>query len=162
VRFYSISFFLYNKGFLAIPMSSTGYDVFDTTVQKTNELLKRIEETCEWQGQRHHAYMVLRAVLHTLRDRLPLEQIAHLGAQLPMLVRGIYYEGFDPSHIPKKMKREDFLEAIRSQITFSFEQSMDELVKQVLGELWVSIDYHEMEKIRKMLPQDLKDLVVMP
>lgn len=140
-------------------MSSTGYDVFDTTIQKTNELLKAIEEKCEWQGHRQHSYMALRATLHALRDRLPLEHIAHLGAQLPMLVRGIYYEGFDPAHIPRKMKREEFLQTIQKHITFSYQQSIEDMVRSVLGELWKAIDSHEMEKIRKILPSDLKDLV---
>jgi uncharacterized protein (DUF2267 family) len=143
-------------------MSSTGYDVFDTTIQKTNELLKAIEESCGWERQRQHSYMALRVTLHTLRDRLPLENVAHLGAQLPILVRGIYYEGFSPTHLPKKMNREEFLETVQSQITFSHTQSIEELVKLVLGEVWKATDYHEMEKIRKVLPDDLKDLVVMP
>jgi uncharacterized protein (DUF2267 family) len=34
------------------------------------------------------AYAVLRGTLHVLRDRLPMEEAVHLGAQLPMLVRG--------------------------------------------------------------------------
>lgn len=136
------------------------FDVFDTTIQKTNELLKAIEERCGWQGQRHHAYTALRVVLHTLRDRLSLEQIAHLGAQLPMLVRGMYYEGYNPRHVPKKKKRDEFLGAIQNQLTFSFPQSMEDMVQSVLGELCQAIDYHEMEKIRKTLPEDLKDLLV--
>jgi len=138
---------------------TTGYDVFDTTIQKTNKLLKGIEERCGWQGQRQHSYMALRVILHALRDRLPLEQIAHLGAQLPMLVRGIYYEGFDPAHIPRKMKREEFLSVIQNQIIFSYKQEVAEMVREVLDELGQHIDPHEMAKIRKTLPEDLQDLI---
>jgi Uncharacterized conserved protein (DUF2267) len=36
----------------------------------------------------------LRSVLHVLRNRLTPEQAVHLGAQLPLLVRGIFYEGW--------------------------------------------------------------------
>jgi uncharacterized protein (DUF2267 family) len=42
-------------------------------------------------------------MLHALRDRLPPEIAVHLSAQLPMLVRGIYYEGWkadERSHGP--------------------------------------------------------------
>lgn len=73
-------------------MSVTGLDVFDSTLQKTNEWLQQIMQQLGTDS-RQEAYIGLRATLHTLRDRLPLEVVAHLGAQLPMLVRGIYYEG---------------------------------------------------------------------
>ena len=65
-------------------------DVIDTTVQK--------------------AYRDLRAFLQTLRDRLTVDLAAELGAQLPMLVRGIYYEAWDPSRAPVKMRAEEFVE----------------------------------------------------
>lgn len=73
-------------------MSMTGLEVFDATTQKTNEWLDEIMFELALE-ERHTAYAALRGTLHALRDRLPLEETAHLGAQLPMLVRGFYYEG---------------------------------------------------------------------
>jgi uncharacterized protein (DUF2267 family) len=56
-------------------------------------------------------------VLHALRDRLPVEAVAVLGSQLPLLVRGIYYEGWSPSGTPpQENETEDFL----SQIAAAF------------------------------------------
>lgn len=43
------------------------------------------------------AYRVLRAVLQSLRDRLTVEEAAHL----PMVIRGVYYDGFRPSELPR-------------------------------------------------------------
>src|SRR5882757_3513437 len=71
-------------------MSITGLAVFDETVQKTNRWLKEIAE--ELGVDRPHAYRALRAVLHGLRDRLTIDETAQLGDQLPMLIRGIYFE----------------------------------------------------------------------
>ena len=69
-------------------MSTTGLEVFDKTVQTTNIWLDEIMERMG--PDRHVAWHILGAVLRTLRDRLPLDDAAHLGAQLPLLVRGLY------------------------------------------------------------------------
>ena len=93
-------------------MSTTGLDAFDTTLQKTAVWLKEI--MAEFGSKdRHLAYLALRATLHALRDRLTVEEAVHLGAQLPMLVRGFYYEGWTPSGKPVKVKKAGFLVAIR-------------------------------------------------
>ena len=51
------------------------------------------------------AFRILRAVLHALRDHLAVHQVASLGAQLPLLFRGIWYEGWDPSGKPLRQRR---------------------------------------------------------
>ena len=66
-------------------------DAFQITLQKTGEWLRDIRQLLEWESDQR-AYLALRAVLHTLRDRLPVVEAVHLGSQLPMLVRGFYYE----------------------------------------------------------------------
>jgi uncharacterized protein (DUF2267 family) len=70
-------------------MSNTGLDVFDRTVQKTNSWLKNLMDELDWQD-RQEAYAALRVTLQALRDRLTVEEVAQLGAQLPMLIRGFY------------------------------------------------------------------------
>lgn len=53
------------------------------------------------------AYHALRGVLFTLRDRPTPDEAAHLAAQLPLLVRGIYYEGYQPSNKPERYRDKD-------------------------------------------------------
>ena len=84
---------------------STGLDTFDKTVQESNLWLKDVMERLDTRD-RHHAYSTLRAVLHALRDRIGAESAAHLGAQLPMLLRGLFYEGWDPTGKPTKERHE--------------------------------------------------------
>lgn len=79
-------------------MSANGLEVFDKTIHTTNIWLKEIGQAIG--PDRQLAWKVLSVVLHKLRDRLPVEVAAHLGAQLPILVRGVYYDQFQPAHQP--------------------------------------------------------------
>ena len=87
-------------------------EAFGTTFEKTYAWLNELAEELGT-GDRRQAYEVLRAFLHALRDRLPMETAVKLGAQLPMLVRGFYYEGWDPTHKPEKVHLAGFLEHVR-------------------------------------------------
>jgi uncharacterized protein (DUF2267 family) len=57
---------------------------------------------------REFAYRVLRAWLHTLRDRLTVEASAHFAAQLPDLIRGIFYQAWNPNAVPDKYDAEAY------------------------------------------------------
>jgi uncharacterized protein (DUF2267 family) len=70
-------------------MIAAGLEVFDRTVHKTNIWLKDLIEMLDC-GDRHEAYLALRATLHAPRDRLTIEEAAQFAAQLPMLIRGFY------------------------------------------------------------------------
>lgn len=131
---------------------------FETTLQKTNAILKEIEEYFGWHD-RNMAYLALRSVLQTLRDRLPVEQAAGFGAQLPMLVRGFYYEGWKPGAVPFKMKKEEFLGEVERILNPPFEQSTEEIIKGVLFILEKHIDGNEIQKIKKLLPKDIIQII---
>ena len=87
-------------------MSTTTAHLFDTTQHTTNVWLKDLEMMLGW-GDRPAAYHALRTVLHALRDRLTVDEVATLGAQLPMLVRGFYYEGWHLADRPLKERRKE-------------------------------------------------------
>jgi uncharacterized protein (DUF2267 family) len=59
-------------------MNMTGVESIDATLQKTHIWLNEIMEELHW-NDRYKAYAVLRATLHALRDRLSVEEAAHLG-----------------------------------------------------------------------------------
>ncbi len=140
-------------------MTNAGLAEFDNTIQKTNELLKEIEAAFGWEKRRNQSYAALRAVLHTLRDRLPIEEAAQLGAQLPMLVRGMYYEGWNPSQVPIKVNKEEFLQLIRQEFPFSIEGDIEDVVEVVLTALRKHVSTGEAEDIVSILPKDIQEMV---
>jgi hypothetical protein len=71
-------------------MSANGLDVFDKTLQTTHIWLDEI--MAEIGPDRQVAWHVLGVVLRAVRDRIPLELAMHFGSQLPLLVRGTYYD----------------------------------------------------------------------
>jgi uncharacterized protein (DUF2267 family) len=137
-------------------MVETGFSAFNTTVDKTNRLLKEIEGAYGWpKERRNQSYAALRTVLHALRDRLTVEEAAQLGAQLPMLVRGIYYENWDPTDVPVKMDREEFLARIRREFQYDVKGGMEHLVQTVLSALRLYVTEGEWEDIKSSMPKDL-------
>lgn len=137
-------------------MAETGFSSFSTTVDKTNHVLKEIEHAYNWpKERRNQSYAALRAVLHALRDRLTVEEAAELAAQLPMLIRGLYYEGWNPSHVPVKMKRDEFFARVRRDFPYEVEGGDERLVQTVLGSLRVHITDGEWEDIKSSMPKEL-------
>jgi uncharacterized protein (DUF2267 family) len=114
-------------------MSDTGYAAFSTTVDKTNQVLNEIQLLYGWDSShRELAYHALRSVLHALRDRLTVNEANDLAAQLPMLIRGLYYEGWSPGSVPIRMTREAFLQRIAQEFTYDLEGSYEDLVQNEL------------------------------
>ncbi|MGE5261124.1 MAG: DUF2267 domain-containing protein [Actinomycetota bacterium] len=135
---------------------TTGLDVFDKTVQESNLWLKDIMERLRT-NDRHDAYSALRAVLHSLRDRIGPESAAHLGAQLPMLLRGLYYEGWDPTGKPTKERHEmAFLAHIARELPRADTLEVEEGIRAVLDVLSKHVDRGEAVKIASMFPLELR------
>jgi uncharacterized protein (DUF2267 family) len=93
-------------------MTVASVDAVERTVHKTNQWLDDLAAELGTQDERR-AWSVLRAYLQVLRDRLTVDEAAQLAAQLPDLLRGVFYEGFDPGHQPQRIRdREQFLELL--------------------------------------------------
>ncbi len=140
-------------------MSATGLKVFDSTIQSTNIWLDHIMEDLKW-TDRHKAYYALRAVLHTLRDRLPVDEAAHLAAQLPMLVRGFYFEGWRPGATPvKDRRREQFVAHVSEAFALDTDADPEQICRSVLKVLGKHVDVGAIDRLRKVLPEDIQDLL---
>jgi uncharacterized protein (DUF2267 family) len=139
-------------------MSHTASQVFEPAVQTANRWLGELMEEMGWDDPRK-AYHVFRVVLHALRDRLSVEHAADLGAQLPLLIRGLFFEGWKPSGKPlKERKREQFLahiEAVMKEYPDIFPEAVAWAVFNILEQ---HVSLGEIDDIKGTLPKPLRTL----
>jgi uncharacterized protein (DUF2267 family) len=132
------------------------------TLEKTNEWLTELAETGPFDSK-EKAYSALRAVLHTIRDRLGVNQAIHFAAEFPILLKGIYFDNWDPNHNPSKERtREAFLEHIASELHNAlFDINPEKALQAVFQLLETKISSGAIEKVKKQLPTDVCALIDM-
>jgi uncharacterized protein (DUF2267 family) len=138
-------------------MATTGLEVFDRTLHTTNLWL---DEICAEIGpDKHLAWHVLGAVLRAVRDELLIGQSAHLGAQLPLLVRGAYFDQYRPAAQPAaERSQEDFIARIREELAGCRPVRPDLAATAVMRTLNRHITEGQVKKVRDALPKSVRAL----
>ena len=133
--------------------------VLDSSMQKTHEWLNQVGEELGFDNE-HAAYAALRATLHAVRDRLPVELVAHLGAELPLLIRGIYYDGWHPSAARLKVSHSTlFCESMRRELQGHNElQHVDEVARAVLRVLDQRLEPGQIGNVIAAMPEEARRL----
>ncbi|MBN3508715.1 DUF2267 domain-containing protein [Mycolicibacterium septicum] len=108
---------------------------------------------------REFAYRVLRAWLHTLRDRLTVAAAAHFAAQLPDLIRGVFYAGWDPDVVPVKFDVEAYGSRFAHEANISI-QDVDRAASTVTAALLHFLPAAQIDKALEQLPIDIRARLV--
>jgi uncharacterized protein (DUF2267 family) len=138
-------------------MSANGLPVFDKTVHMTNIWLNEIMD--EIGPDRQLAWHVLTVVLHAIRDELPVEDAAHLSAQLPLLVRGAFYAEYTPARQPMTVRHlDEFLGRIAEGLAFVRPLDPELAVVAVAHVLNRHVTPGEIRKARLALPEAVRRL----
>ena len=140
-------------------MTREKLDVFERALQKADSWIDDLALTLGW-TDRHRTYEALGGVLHVLRDRLPVRKAVDLGAQLPLLIRGLYYQSWDMSVSPEKYRHaDDFLSHIRGQVTQRRVDPIPEerLVEGVASLLSERLSEGELESVCRSLPPEIRE-----
>lgn len=136
-------------------MGSSAIPVFESTLQTTHIWLNEISEETGFDDQL--SWHVLAAVLRAIRDRVPIELAAHLGSQLPLLVRGTYYDQFRPSEIPKRARSlDEFLEMVDQELKFTRSVNTKDALRTVFHVLSRHLTSGQAAKVRDALPEDVR------
>ena len=138
-------------------MSVTGFPTFDHTIQETHVWLHGISS--EMRDPRPKiAYHALRGVLFALRDRLMIEEVFDFSAQLPLLVRGIFFEGYQPAGKPEKYHKAEFLERVSEELQKAGRANPETATRAVFKVLEQQVSEGEIANIRDGLPGDFQGL----
>jgi uncharacterized protein (DUF2267 family) len=139
-------------------MTATGLGVFDKTLQETNAWLKIAMGDLKT-DDRECAYAALRATLHALRDRIGPENASHLGAQLPLLLRGTFYEGWHMAGTPTRERHlQGFLDHIARELPKTMHDDPKRAAHAAFNALRQRLDPGEFNKLVRMLPAELQQL----
>jgi uncharacterized protein (DUF2267 family) len=139
-------------------MSNNTITAFDRTIEKTNVWLSDLMKELNWDSH-ERAYYALRTVLHALRDRLSLQEAVDLGSQLPMLVRGFYFEGWKPKGKPDPdRKKGQFLAHIAEAFAGDFQVDPEQVARGVFRVIAKHVTGGEIEDVKSNLPKKLRRL----
>lgn len=141
-------------------MKFTGLDVFDSTVQRTNAWLKELMQELNWSDHRK-TYLAFRCVLHAVRDHLPVDDAVYVGEQLPMLIRGFYFENWNPRAKPLPLRnRTDFFSVLSSYLTRDGEDtsSAEIVARAVFRLLDRKATDGEIDDLQRVMPAGLLGL----
>lgn len=139
-------------------MSITAIPQIERSVHTANAWLKELAQELGWED-RERAYHALRAVLHAVRDRLTVDEAADMGAQLPLLIRGLYYEGWNPSSTPvKERRREVFLHHIAAAFPGDAETYPEGIAWAVFKVLERHVSSGEIKDVLHALPKEIRSL----
>jgi uncharacterized protein (DUF2267 family) len=136
----------------------TGHHSFDHAAHEGNLWLRKLDERLHSQtpGQ---SYSALRATLQVLRDRLSPEMAVHLSAQLPMVIRGLFFEGWKMSRTPSVDDTiDDFCNHIADKLPPGYPYDSMAVAAAVFEVMWGELDLGETAKVIDFLPRDLKTL----
>jgi uncharacterized protein (DUF2267 family) len=138
--------------------AQTHINLFDTTVHESHAWIRDVLRETGW-DDRHYGLQALRGVLHAVRDEITADQSGHLAAQLPTLIRGIYFEGWDPSKAPAvDRSAEAFIARIRPHFA-GYAQEIDfaGATRAVLRVLKTRMP-REYDKVKATLPREVREL----
>ncbi len=126
-------------------------------VQQIQEWLKELRDNGDFSNI-NQSLAVLRVVLHQLRDRLTVEEAVDLGAQLPLIVRGIYYAGWQPHKVPRKANtKQKFVDEVVLKLR-PHTVPAERAVRDVFALMAHHCDAGEISDVIAQLPKELKEL----
>lgn len=139
-------------------MFSTSH-LWDKSLNKSNDWIKQLGSDLGWDSA-HATLQAMRSVLHALRDRLPPDEAAELAAQLPLLLKGVYFDGWNPSATPVRARsKAEFLALVRDPLQGGMPGfDAERVTRGVFRLLAEHVSHGEIQDVRRTLPAEVAEL----
>ncbi len=138
-------------------MNGSAIPAFAQATQQAEEWVHELGRSLGWHERR--AMRLLRSALHALRDFLTIGEMADLSAQLPLLLRGVYFEGWQPNRTPaRNRKKEDFIARIAADFRNDPIEDAEAAVEAVFALLDRHISQGEISEARNAMKKSLREL----
>ena len=130
----------------------------DHAEEVAHEWIDELGDYLHWSNDAR-THLLLRTVLHAIRDFLIVDEAADLAAQLPVLIRGIFYEGWDPSSTPERPRNKaTFMARIEAPFDRDPLDNPEAAVAAVIKLLNRHVSAGEMAQVRQSMRKDLRFL----
>lgn len=142
---------------------------FDHHVQKGNIYIKEVCEELNLGDDRNKAHRIMKAVLHALRDKITPQESLQLISQLPLLIKGIYVDGWKISTNGSKIRTiDEFIDEVKredgvlGEYDFQHKTQAIRYIKGIFTVLQNHVSEGEIDDIKRILPEDLRTLFISP
>lgn len=139
---------------------------FEKYAQEGNTFVHNLAKDLDHQDEIGRTGMILRAVLHSLRERITISESLHLLSQLPMFLKAIYVDNWKYLEKPLRLNtKQDFISEVEEhqkqfgEQEFNWKKSTEEIIRIVFKSLDTYVSQGEFQDITDQLPKDLKDLL---
>jgi uncharacterized protein (DUF2267 family) len=141
-------------------MSASRIHVFDSHVDTANRWIKQLIESLDLSSdEQPRALHALRAGLHAIRDRLPAAEVLGLSAQLPVVIRGVFFEGWTLSKDPTRIRdRESMIERVARELAPDTRLDASDVLRAVMLLLVEHVSHGEIEHMLATFPKPIATL----
>lgn len=134
-------------------------DSIERSVHKTNDWLSEL--AAELGEDREDAWRILKAYLQVLRDELTVDEAAQLAAQLPLVLRGAFYEGFDPGRQPAELRhRDEYLARLAELARLPGPDEAERAAEAATRVLRRHVTEGELDDVLSQLPTEVRDVLL--
>lgn len=136
---------------------------FEKYAATANEIVSKLAENLKISTDK--AGRLLAAVLYALRSRISIDESLQIIAQLPMALKAVYVDQWDPWHSFRRIHRvEEFISELRRNDKTDAEELQDEeWARRVVKAAFTTLSHYladeEFKDILAVLPDDLKELI---
>lgn len=138
---------------------------FDQYAQEANAFMNELSGQLGHPESKEQTAIILRSVLHVLRDRISISESLDVLAQLPMFLKAIYVDQWKFRERPKKWSSiNEFKEEIKEEQSkfgetdFDWPESTDKIAQMVFNSLRKYLTEGQVAHIEDNMPLELKPL----